>query len=185
MRIGLIGASGYWGRKILFLLDKIEGGELKVCSAKSNLDTLNNIISTYFCNKEKKDLVLTSDYSEIITSANIDAVIITTPAETHYSVAKQALLNGKHVFIEKPLCLNSRDVKELIKIAKMQGRILFTDHTYLHSKCINYLKTKIEEGCIGDPLFLYSNRSQMGIYRNHNVIWDLCPHDLSILFFLL
>lgn len=178
MNIGIIGAGGYWGIKILHELACLDGVIVKACMTFHRHDNLINVITSVFQFDSRPSIVV--DLNDILDDSEIDAVIISSPAESHYLLALETLKAGKHVFIEKPLCLNSSDAESLIDISKSQNKMIFVDNTYLYSDCISYMKEKIEEDVLGKPLFMHSIRTQMGIYRKHSVLWDLAPHDLSI-----
>jgi len=183
IKIGIIGTSGYWGRKILKILNSLLNFELIACAGYSNSAKLTEVVkANYF---RSPTPVETLKYKEIIQLDLIDAVIISTPAESHYSIAKKSLESGKHVFLEKPMCLNSGEAKKLVQLANKIGKILFIDHTYLHSKCLQFIKNKLENKELGAKVFsFHTNRTQIGIYRIHNVLWDLGPHDISMIKFL-
>src|SRR3990172_6232180 len=179
IKIGIIGASGYWGRKILKAISSLSNAEVLICSGYSNLKRLNEVIeSSYPLSLSKPQKTL--NHREIIHSPVIDAVIISTPAEKHFSIACEALREGKHVCLGKPMCLRVDNAHELAQLAKYKDRILFFDHTYLHSKCIHFIKDKIDSYEIGKNIYYHSHRTQIGIYRSFSVLWDLGPHDLSI-----
>src|ERR1035437_1676112 len=182
MNLGLIGAGGYWGRRLLECAVSVDGTRVVGCSAYSNMARLVRGVGDVFGEKPRPALTLST--AELLANPEVDAVIIAAPAETHYAIAKEALRSQKHVFVEKPLCLSSVEAAELARLAREQGRTLLVDHTYLFSKCLKYMRTKVDEGFLGEPLFVHSNRNQIGIYRAHGVLWDLAPHDISILTFL-
>lgn len=182
IKLGIIGTSGYWGRKILKAINSLPFFELVICAGYSSKANLTKAIKTNFFGFPEP--IETLRIEDVFQSNLVDAVIISTPAETHYSIARECLENGKHVFLEKPMCLNSKDAKELVQLSETNEKILFIDHTYLHNKCLPFIKNKLENKELG-KIFSYSTiRTQMGIYRNHNVLWDLAPHDLSIIKFL-
>jgi predicted dehydrogenase len=127
-----------------------------------------------------------SDPRELMTSRDIDAVAIVTPVSTHYELAKQALLHGKHVFVEKPFTATSAQAEELIELADRKGLQIMVDHTFLFTGAVRKIKALIDEGVLG-PLYYYdSTRVNLGLFQHDvNVIWDLAPHDISIVDYLI
>lgn len=127
-------------------------------------------------------LKLTKNYKEILNDKQIELVAIATPPETHYKIARDALLANKHIFIAKPLATKSIHANKLLKIAANKNLLLHCDLTYLYTGAIRKIKTLIESKSIGEPLYYDSTRSNLGlIQKGVNVIWDLAPHDLAIL----
>ncbi len=181
MRIGVIGASGYWGRKLLKVAFQSEKANVRICCAGSDLQRLTEAVWEC-CPAERPGMTLSAD--AVVGDPTIDAVMVATPADTHFALTRAALVNGKHVFVEKPLCLSGVEAQELADVADACGKVLFVDHTYLHSKCAAHLRARLVQGDIGHPLWCHSNRTQIGIYRNQGILWDLAPHDLSLLQFL-
>jgi len=125
------------------------------------------------------------DYREILGSPEVEAVYIATPTSSHFAIAKEALLAGKHVLVEKPMTLSSRDAGELISLANHQHRILMVGHTFEYNEAVRRLKEIIQQGELGKILYVSMTRVNLGIFRDDvNVVWDLCPHDISILNYL-
>ncbi|MGE3317140.1 MAG: Gfo/Idh/MocA family protein [Planctomycetaceae bacterium] len=182
MNIGLIGASGYWGPKLLKAAADLESARVVCCSAGHDLERLTRVVSQLAPADQVPALMLRTDV--LLSRRGLDAVIVAAPAENHFEIAHAALVAGKHVFLEKPMCLSHEDAVELATLANEHGKILLVDHTYIFSKCLAYMKARIDDGSIGVPLMAHSQRTQMGIYRQHGVLWDLAPHDLSILTYL-
>ena len=127
-----------------------------------------------------------SDTRELMTSRDIDAVAIVTPVSTHYELAKQALLHGKHVFVEKPFTATSAQAEELIELADRKNLQIMVDHTFLFTGAVRKIKELVDEGVLG-PLYYYdSTRVNLGLFQHDvNVIWDLGPHDISIVDYLI
>jgi predicted dehydrogenase len=125
---------------------------------------------------------VTSNPEELMSSPEIDAVAIVTPVSTHYALAKRALENGKHVFVEKPFTATSAQAEELIELADRKNLQIMVDHTFLFTGAVRKIKELIDGGVLG-PLYYYdSTRVNLGLFQHDvNVIWDLAPHDLSIL----
>ncbi len=124
----------------------------------------------------------TQDSGELLRSPEIDAVAVITPVWTHYQLAKEALENGKHVFIEKPLTSNSDQAKELIDLAARKGLTVMVDHTFLFTGAVRKIRQLVENGSLGDLYYYDSLRVNLGLFQHDvSVIWDLAPHDLSIM----
>ncbi|NIM79180.1 MAG: Gfo/Idh/MocA family oxidoreductase [Candidatus Aminicenantes bacterium] len=183
IKIGIIGASGYWGKKILPAILSFPNVEVVVCAGNSDSQKLSEAAAEVRLRFPR--LIELLGFKPVIEHPSLDAVIVATPAETHFSIAGEALKAGKHVFLEKPMCLRLDQARELTKLAKRKNKILFIDHTYLHSKCLHFIKKKLDEGDLGTKIhYFHTNRTQMGIYRLHNILWDLGSHDLSIVKYL-
>jgi predicted dehydrogenase len=128
----------------------------------------------------------TASYNEMCESSDVDLIAIATPISTHYELAKRALLNGKDVFVEKPLCTTSSDAEDLLRIAKQTGRRVFVDHTFVYNPAVRTMKDLIRRDDFGKPLYYDSVRGNLGLFQaDFNVLWDLAPHDLSILDYVL
>jgi predicted dehydrogenase len=127
-----------------------------------------------------------ADADAVFADASIDAVAIATPTAAHHGLAKAALEAGKHVLIEKPLAASSALAEELVALAKARGRILMVDHTFVFTGAVRKIKDYIDDGTLGKVLYFDSVRVNLGLFQpDSNVIWDLAPHDLSILDFVL
>ena len=126
-----------------------------------------------------------SDYQEVLGSPDVEAVYIATPAASHFAIAKEALLAGKHVLVEKPMTLSSLQADELIELANQQQKVLMVGHTFEYNSAVRRLKEIIQQGELGKILYVSMTRVNLGIFRDDvNVVWDLCPHDISILNYL-
>jgi predicted dehydrogenase len=129
---------------------------------------------------------LVQEVDQVFASADVDAIAIATPAATHAPLARAALDAGKHVLIEKPMTLAVRDAEELVSLAAKHKRTLMVDHTYVYSPAIRKIKDLIDAGELGDIYYVDSVRINLGLFQNDiNVLWDLAPHDLSIVDHLL
>jgi len=128
----------------------------------------------------------TSNPDEVMRSSEIDAVAVVTPVSTHYDLAKKALENGKHVFVEKPFTATSAQAEELIELADRKNLQIMVDHTFLFNGAVRKIKELVDAGVLG-PLYYYdSTRVNLGLFQHDvNVIWDLAPHDLSIIDYLI
>src|SRR3989442_1434010 len=126
------------------------------------------------------------DFSELLTSSQIDAVAVVTPVRTHFELAKAALQNGKHVFVEKPFTSTTRQAEELIELAERKNLKIMVDHTFLFTGAVRKIRELIDEGVLGDLYYYDSTRVNLGLFQHDvSVIWDLAPHDLSIMSFLI
>ena len=129
---------------------------------------------------------VTNDFNKILNSKDIDAVIISTPANTHFQLAKQALQNGKHILVEKPLAMHVAEVDELESIALEKKLVCMVGHTFLYNSAVRYIKTLIDKGELGKIRYIYSQRLNLGIVRKDiDVVWNLAPHDVSIMQYFL
>ncbi|OHA15155.1 MAG: oxidoreductase [Candidatus Taylorbacteria bacterium RIFCSPLOWO2_12_FULL_43_20] len=172
--VGVIGA-GYWGPNLVrnFLL--VDDCSVKhVCDL--DMEKLRKLERLY------PHINFTTRASDIFSDKEVDAVAIATPVATHFGLAKKALENGKHVFVEKPITKTSGEAKELIALAKKKRRILHVDHTFIYYGPVIKIKEIIDSGALGDLYYFDSQRINLGlIQKDVNVFWDLAAHDLSIL----
>jgi len=174
LNIAVLGA-GYWGPNLIRNVAQ---------SASARLHTL--------CDTDEKRLSAisqqyspqhqTTDAQAVFANAEIDGVIIATPAHTHYELAKQALLANKHLLVEKPLALRSDHAAELVELAKQRGRILMVGHVFLYNTAVQKLHDLISSGELGKLFYIYSVRVNLGKIRDDlNAFWNLAPHDVSII----
>jgi len=125
---------------------------------------------------------VTADASEVITSTVIDAVAVVSPVWTHYELTKAALQNGKHVFVEKPFTSNTAQAEELINLAQQKNLRIMVDHTFLFTGAVRKICQLLDEGALGNLYYYDSTRVNLGLFQHDiNVLWDLAPHDLSIM----
>ena len=135
--------------------------------------------------KISDDINFTTDLSEVIADESINAVIIATPAETHFEIAKKMMEAGKNVLVEKPITLISGEAEELLKIANDKGVILMVGHVLLYHPAVLKIKEMLEEGKLGKLQYIYSNRLNLGTIRSEeNILWSFAPHDISVIQFL-
>jgi len=128
----------------------------------------------------------TTDYQKLFADAALDAVAVVTPVATHFPIAKAALLAGKHVLVEKPLTATVREAEQLIELAEKHRRTLMVDHTFVYTGAVRKMKEILAGGELGDLLYFDSIRINLGLFqRDINVLWDLAPHDLSIMDYLI
>ena len=178
VRAGVIG-YGYWGPNIARNLHGIEHCQLaSVCD--KNPAALSRARRSY------PGVHLTTDMSEVLRSPDIDAVAIVTPVWTHFELAKAALENGKHVFVEKPFTSTSQQAEQLIELAERKNLKIMVDHTFLFSGAVRKIRDLVDDGTLG-PLYYYdSTRVNLGLFQHDvSVLWDLAPHDLSIMDYLI
>lgn len=179
MKVGIIGC-GHWGPNVLRNFARHRRVKVKsVCD-------INEAALARAADYISEDCVQEADPLKVIGSQDLNAVVITTPASTHYELVKAALRAGKHVFCEKPLCLTSQEGGELCHLADDRGLKLLVSHTFLFNQGVIKLKSLIDDGLLGQVYYLTSSRTHMGLVRNDvNVMWDLVPHDIAIMCFLL
>ncbi len=177
MNVGVIG-YGYWGPNVVRNLLTQAGVNVLVV-ADSNPDRLMQVIKSY------PQMGTTINPNDLFHSAAIDAVVIATPVNTHYPLVKAALMHGKHVLVEKPLAGSLKEAEELAALAKEKNLILMVDHTYLYTDAVQMIKQLVDSGEMGDIETFSSTRINLGLFQSDiNVLWDLAPHDLSILLYL-
>jgi predicted dehydrogenase len=177
VRVGAIGC-GYWGPNLIRNFMELPTSKL-VAIADKKPERLQQAKTWY------PGLKVTANYEDLF-KMNLDAVVIATPPATHFEIARQCLLNGLNVLVEKPLTLDSRHSEELIHIAEMNDRILMVGHTFEYNPAVLMLKQIIDRGEIGDVYYVDMVRANLGLFqRRLNVLWDLAPHDLSIILHLL
>ncbi len=174
IRVGVIG-YGYWGPNIVRNLHGLDSTRVEmVCD--SSPAALARVRKAY------PGVRAVSDAMEILRSPDIDAVAVITPVWTHYELAKTALENGKHVFIEKPFTSNSKQAEELIELAARKKLTIMVDHTFLFTGAVRKIRELTESGALGDLYYYDSLRVNLGLFQHDvSVIWDLAPHDLSIM----
>jgi predicted dehydrogenase len=175
---GVIGA-GYWGPNLVRNIASNPATDLRwVCDLR--LPVAERLASTFAGARS------TDQYRDVLDDPAVEAVAIATPAATHAQLAIEALDAGKHVLIEKPIAASVDDAEKMILAATREQRVLMCDHTYCYSPSVRYIRSVIEAGGLGDILFVDSVRINLGLVQSDvNVLWDLAPHDLSILDFVL
>ena len=178
MKIAVLGC-GYWGPNLV-----------------RNFSQLNKVDELYCCDPdtEKLDRVKhlfpsvmgIQDYKELMKMPDLDGVAIATPVHSHYPLAKEFLEQGKHVLVEKPLTHSQESSLKLIKMAEEKKRVLMVGHTLEYTAAVNKIKEIIESGELGKILYVNCTRVNLGLFQNDiNVVWDLAPHDISILLYVL
>jgi predicted dehydrogenase len=177
VRVGVIGC-GYWGPNLIRNFSACPLTELAaVCD--SSPERLEAVRST------QSHLEATRSLDELL-ELGLDAVAIATPVSTHYPLASRCLEAGLHVLVEKPLASSSREAEALVELADRRERVLMVDHTYLFSNPVRWIREFVASGELGDLYYVDSVRINLGLFqRDINVIWDLAPHDLSIVDYVL
>ncbi len=174
IRIGVIG-YGYWGPNIA-----------------RNFQAVNDCQVAVICDQSPQALqraqraypfaTVTTDANMVTSSPEVDAVAVITPVWTHFELAKAALENGKHVFVEKPFTANTAQAERLIDLAASKNLRIMVDHTFLFTGAVKKIRQLIDEGALGKLYYYDATRVNLGLFQHDvNVIWDLAPHDLSIM----
>ncbi len=178
LKAGVIGC-GYWGPNLIRNFQQLAGSEVKRV-ADLDSDRLDHMKRLY------PSVKTTTDYHDIITDPEIDIVAVATPVKTHYRFASEALSAGKHVFVEKPIAASVSESRELIALAEKNQQKLMVGHTFLYTVAVRKMKEVIDSGELGKIYYISTQRLNLGLFQNDiNVIWDLAPHDISIILYLL
>jgi predicted dehydrogenase len=178
IRFGVIG-YGYWGPNIVRNLRTLEGCQVVgICdrapAARTRIQAAHPGVPIY------------SDPNELAKSPDVDAIAVITPVWSHYELTKVALENGKHVFVEKPFTSDAGQAEELINLAEQKNLQIMVDHTFLFTGAVRKIRKLLKEGALGKLYYYDSTRVNLGLFQHDcNVIWDLAPHDLSIMNHLL
>lgn len=177
IKVGIVG-YGYWGPNLTRNFSDLPASKLV---AISDLDPnrLEKARSIY------PGVALTQNYRELF-DLGLDAVVVSTPPALHYQIARDCLEHGLHVLVEKPITLNSQHAQELIDLAEFNGLTLMVGHTFEYNSAVSVLKEYIGSGELGEIYYIDAARLNLGLFqRDSNVLWDLAPHDISILLYLL
>lgn len=177
VKIAVIG-FGYWGPNMVRNFNAQTNGEvLYVADLRSErLKVVNKMYPT---------IKTTQSVDDAILDAEVDAVVIATPVFTHFELAKKALEAGKHVLLEKPMVSTSQEAMALINLATQKGLTIMVDHTFLYTGAVQVIKGLVDAGIIGQLQYIDSTRINLGLFQSDvNVLWDLAPHDISILNYL-
>src|SRR5271168_1135335 len=178
VKFGVVG-YGYWGPNVVRNLDRLDEAEVVAVCDKSAA-ARKKVAKAY------PEVRVTDNASELMTSPEIDAIAVVTPVWTHYDLAKAALENGKHIFVEKPFTSNRAQAEELIELAERKHLKIMVDHTFLFTGAVQRMKEMIDDGTLGELYYYDSTRVNLGLFQHDvNVLWDLAPHDLSIMDYLI
>jgi predicted dehydrogenase len=177
VRIAVIGL-GYWGPNLVRNFHSAAGENLRICCDR-DVERARAIARSY------PSVRIETDPEAVFRDPEIEAVAVATPVATHFDLAKAALNAGKSVLVEKPLAATVAQAEELVRLARKKRRVLMVDHVYIYSPPVRKIKELIDNGTLGKILFIDSVRINLGLFqRDVNVVWDLAPHDLSIVDFL-
>lgn len=178
INVAVIGC-GYWGPNLIRNFSQIPDCEMKICCDLSD-QNLRRMLTLY------PSITTTTCIEEILNDESIHAVAIATPVYTHLDLGKKCLEHGKHVLIEKPMASSINQCIELIKIAETHHRILMVGHTFEYTAAVNKTKEIIKSGELGEIYYISCTRVNLGLFQpDINVIWDLAPHDISIILYIL
>jgi len=178
IRVGVVG-YGYWGPNIVRNFHTAEGAQV-ICVSDLDIRARRRVQSSY------PQVRVTASADELIAAPDIDAVAIVTPVSTHYKLAKKALEQGKHVFVEKPFTCMAAQAEDLINLAERKNLKIMIDHTFLFTGAVRKIHQFIQDGTLGNLYYYDSMRVNLGLFQHDvNVIWDLAPHDLSIMDYLI
>src|SRR5713226_6908502 len=179
LQFGVLG-WGYWGPKIARNLDSLPHAVITMVADSDALRLASLAVNQY------QSWIRKTTQVEDVFRSDVDGIVIATPVGTHYRLAKEALLHGKHVLVEKPLTANVAEAEELVALAKERERVLMVGHTFEYNPAVNELRKLIQSGDLGKIYCIEAERVNLGLFRSDiNVIWDLAPHDISILLYLL
>jgi predicted dehydrogenase len=174
IRVAAVGA-GYWGPNLIRNLSELPGAELRVICDEDE-ERLRKIGRRY------PGVALVTDLEAVLADEEIDAVILATPAGLHYEHGLAAMRAGKDVLLEKPLAMSVADGKQLVEFAEREGRILMVGHTFIYNSAVKAIKQIVKSGEIGDVYYIYSSRVNLGRIRTDvNALWNVAPHDISII----
>ena len=174
MKFGVIG-YGYWGPNVVRNLMGLDGSEVCIIADRSPAAQAR-------ARKAYPGVKIVSSAMDAICSPETDAVAIVSPVWTHYELTRAALLNGKHVFVEKPFTCSSAQGEELVNLAEQKNLKIMVDHTFLFTGAVRRIGQLIDEGALGNLYYYDSTRVNLGLFQHDiNVVWDLAPHDLSIM----
>jgi predicted dehydrogenase len=178
IRMAVLG-YGYWGPNIVRNFSSTEGVQVEVV-CDSSPDALQRL------KKSHPAINTTTDCNEVLKSPYIDAIAVVTPVSTHYELAKKALQEGKHIFIEKPFTATCSQAEELVELAEKKNLKIMVDHTFLFTGAVKKIKELVDDGTVGNIYYYDSMRINLGLFQHDvNVVWDLAPHDFSIMDYLI
>lgn len=178
VKFGIIG-YGYWGPNIVRNLNSIKGANVvSICDRRP--EVLRRLKMLYPAVK------LFRDYRDLARSPGIDAIVVATPVSSHFELVRAALLNGRHVFVEKPFTASSREAQDLIGLAHKNNLKIMVDHTFLFTGAVRKIKELVDKNVLGDLFYYDSTRVNLGLFQHDvNVVWDLIPHDLAVIDYII
>jgi len=178
LNVAIVGC-GYWGPNLIRNFNSLpDCNVVAICDL--NEERLNYIQNSY------PDIQVTTDFRSIIDNGRIDAISIATPVSTHHSLAKESLKSGRHTFIEKPMAASVAKCRDLIDIAERKSLTLMVGHTFIYTPTVRKIKEVIDSGAIGEVMYISTRRLNLGLFQKDiNVAWDLAPHDISIILYVL
>lgn len=178
LKVGLIGC-GYWGPNYARVFHFMPSVKVVACS-DLDLEKLSKLSHQF------PAIALTSNYLDLLADSQVDALVISTQATTHFDIVKQCLQAGRHVLVEKPLTMRVEQGQELIDLAAKKKKVLMVGHTFLYNSAVRKMKECVDRGILGKIYYLQAIRTHLGLIRKDvNAIWDLAPHDVSIFSYLL
>ena len=178
VRVGVVG-YGYWGPNIVRNLRGLDNADVvTVCD--------RDAAALKRAGSAQPGVRLTTDVTDVLRSTDVDAVAVVTPVWTHYEVARAALENGKHVFVEKPFTSTPEQAEDLIELADRKNLKIMVDHTFLFSGAVRKIHEIVDAGTLGPLYYFDSTRVNLGLFQHDvSVVWDLAPHDLSIMDYII
>lgn len=177
INVALVGC-GYWGPNLARNFHQLPDSRLAVCCDRepARLEQMGALYPSR----------VTQDYADVVGDPEVEAVVIATPAGSHYRLAREALRAGKDVLVEKPLAMSCSEAEDLVALAREQGQVLMVGHIFEFNPAVLKIKELVEAGQIGDVYYLYSNRVNLGrVQSDINALWSIAPHDVSITLYLL
>lgn len=178
LSVAVVGC-GYWGPNLIRNFSQMPGVRMKT-AVDLNKERLRHIGQLY------PSVGTSTDVDEVLADPEIDALMVATPVSTHHKLAKKALEKGKHVLVEKPMAASIAEGEELVRIAQDRGLVLMAGHTFLYTAAVNKMKDLISSGELGHIYYVSTTRVNLGLFQEDiNVVWDLAPHDVSILNYVL
>ncbi len=180
VRVGVVGC-GYWGPNHIRVFSALRGSGARMALAADREAARREHIAGLY-----PWVRLETEAEGVFDSPDVDAVVIATPVHTHYDFSRRALEAGKHVLVEKPFVTEVEQGEELVELARRKGLVLMAGHTFEYTAAVNRIREMLAEGMLGDVLYVRSERVNLGLFQKDiNVLWDLAPHDVSILIYLL
>ena len=178
LAVAVVGC-GYWGPNLIRNFSQMPGVRMKT-AVDLNKERLRHIAQLYH------SVQTTTVFDEALADPEIDAILVATPVSTHHMLAKRALESGKHVLVEKPMAASVAEAEDLHRIALDRGLVLMAGHTFLYTAAVNKMKDLISSGELGHIYYISTTRVNLGLFQEDiNVVWDLAPHDVSILNYVL